>query len=477
MDPLSWNLLFLNILNFDAEADVTATAASDTNVLVYIVLLIVLIALNAYFAMSELAVVSLNEARIEKLANEGNKKAKSLLKMTQQPTTFLSTIQIGVTLSGFLSSAVASDTFADYIVVWFANTSIDPSIVRMVSIFVITLLLSFVTLVFGELLPKRIAQKNPEKVAFAVVGGVNFCYTIFRPIVFLVSKTVNAIAKSIGISETDGQSEYSEEDIRIMVDAGNEKGYIEEEEKNMINNVFDFNDRTVGEIMTHRTDMLSLEINDPLDKVLKAFNDHGYSRIPVYSEDIDNIEGFLYVKDVFRVLTSHEEADFKIENYLREPLFVYENMRCDDLMAVFQQERVQVAIVLDEYGGTYGIVTMEDVLESIVGNIQDEYDNEEEEITTVTENHYIVDGATLIEDISKLTNVEFDDSENDTIGGLIMDTLGRVPDEDENPEVIINNVSFKIKSMDDQSIDKIDVVVLPKEESTDGSNVQDESDL
>ncbi len=477
MDPLSWNLLFLNILNFDVDAAVTTTAADDTNVLVYIVLLIVLIALNAYFAMSELAVVSLNEARIEKLANEGNKKAKSLLKMTSQPTTFLSTIQIGVTLSGFLSSAVASDTFADYIVVWFANTSIDPSVVRMVSIFVITLLLSFVTLVFGELLPKRIAQKNPEKVARAGVVCVIFCYTILSRIVFLVSKTVNAIARSIGISETDGQSEYSEEDIRIMVDAGNEKGYIEEEEKNMINNVFDFNDRTVGEIMTHRTDMVSLEINDPLDKVLQTFNDNGYSRIPVYSEDIDNIEGFLYVKDVFRVLTNHEEADFKIENYLREPLFVYENMRCDDLMAVFQKEKVQVALVLDEYGGTYGIVSMEDLLESIVGNIQDEYDNEDEEITTVTENHYIVDGATLIEDISKLTNVEFDDSENDTIGGLIMDTLGRVPDEDENPEVIINNVSFKIKSMDDQSIDKIDVVVLPKEGSTDGSQVQDESDL
>lgn len=453
----------------------TAELSSQKPVFGYILLLIVLIALNAFFASAELAVVSINDAKLEKMANEGNRKAKLIYKMTQKPTTFLSTIQIGVTLAGFLSSAVAADTFADYVVLLFKNTNISSDVVRMISIFVITLLLSFITLVFGELLPKRAAMTNPEKVAFAEAGTLDFCYKILRPLVFLVSKTVNGLAKLLGIKEKDGTSESTEEEIRIMVDAGNEKGFIENEEKDMINNVFEFNDRTVGEIMTHRTDMISLEINDSLEKVLAAFNDNGYSRIPVYEDDIDSIEGFLYIKDVFKYLTNENRGEFHIRDFIREPLFVYENMKCDDLMTTFQKERVQVAIVLDEYGGTFGIVSMEDLLESIVGNIEDEYDNEEQEIQKVDDNNYIVDGAALIEDLSKMIKVELDDSENDTVGGLVMDKLGYVPDEDEKPSVDIKNVTFQIVSMDDQSIDKIKVTIHPQEEENNENNLSNES--
>ena len=273
MDPLSWTL---------TNADVTLP---ENGVMGYVILLIGLIAVNAYFAASELAIVSLNDAKLEKMAQEGNRKAKILYAMTTQPTTFLSTIQIGVTLSGFLSSAVAADTFADYIVYLFRNLSVDLSIVRIISIFVITLLLSFVTLVFGELLPKRVAIRDPEKVAFAVCGSLKFFYSIFKPLVWLVSKTVNAVANALGVKETDNQSEYTEEEIRILVDAGNEKGLIETERKEMINNVFEFNDRTVGEIMTHRTDMEALELTENLNEVFKRFNDSGHSRIPVYDEN------------------------------------------------------------------------------------------------------------------------------------------------------------------------------------------------
>ena len=461
MDPHLCSLIYLTL---DATAVETS---SNKNVFGYILLLIVLIGINAFFASSELAVVSLNDAKLEKMANEGNRKAKLIYKMTQKPTAFLSTIQIGVTLAGFLSSAVAADTFADYVVVLFEKTSLSPDTVRMVSIFLITLLLSFLTLVFGELLPKRAAMTNPEKVAFAEAGILDFCYKVLKPLVFLVSRTVNALAKMLGIKENDGDSESAEEEIRIMVDAGNEKGFIENEEKDMINNVFEFNDRTVGEIMTHRTDMTSLEINETLEEVQAAFNSTGYSRIPVYDGDIDSIEGILYVKDVFKYLTNENRGEFHIADFIREPLFVYENMKCDDLMTTFQKEKVQVAIVLDEYGGTYGIVSMEDLLESIVGNIQDEFDNEEQEIQQVSEDHYIVDGAALIDDLSKLIRVDLDDSENDTVGGLVMDELGYVPDEEERPSVTIKNVTFKIISMDDQSIDKIDVTVKrePQDES------------
>jgi putative hemolysin len=461
MDPHLCSLIYL-----EATTEAVETAGNK-DVFGYILLLIVLIGINAFFASSELAVVSLNDAKLEKMANEGNRKAKLIYKMIQRPTAFLSTIQIGVTLAGFLSSAVAADTFADYVVRLFENTSLSTDTVRMISIFLITLLLSFLTLVFGELLPKRAAMTNPEKVAFAEAGILDFCYKVLRPLVFLVSKTVNGLAKLLGIREHDGDSESAEEEIRIMVDAGNEKGFIENEEKDMINNVFEFNDRTVGEIMTHRTDMTSLEINQSLEEVQAAFNSTGYSRIPVYEGDIDSIEGILYVKDVFKYLTDENRGEFHIADFIREPLFVYENMKCDDLMTTFQKEKVQVAIVLDEYGGTYGIVSMEDLLESIVGNIEDEFDNEEQEIQQLSEDHFIVDGAALIDDLSKLIKVELDDSENDTVGGLVMDELGYVPDEDETPSVTLKNVTFKILSMDDQSIDKIDVTVAREPENED----------
>lgn len=453
-----------NFANFLVNGEVSMITEQES-IWGYILLLVVLIALNAFFAGSEIAIVSLNDAKLEKMANEGNKKAKILYGMTEKPTKFLSTIQIGVTLSGFLSSAVAADTFADYIVILFKNVNIPTSTVRLVSIFVITLLLTFVTLIFGELLPKRAAMQDPEKISFLVVGPVNFCYKVFKPLVWLVSKTVDGLGKLIGISETDGQQEYSEEEIRIMVDAGNEKGLIEDGEKEMINNVFELNDRTVGEVMTHRTDMVSLQINDPIEKVMKTFEDSGYSRIPVYSDDIDSIEGVIYIKDLFKYFVEKEEKPFNIKDYMRDVLFVYENMKCDDLLPLFQKNKVQIAIVLDEYGGTYGIITMEDLLESIVGNIQDEYDeDEQEEIEKVNDEHYIVDGATLIEDVSDLIGIHLDDSENDTIGGLMMDKLGHVPEEDEHATVKIGSATFTVKSMDEQSIDKIDIIVDKKKE-------------
>ena len=452
MDPLTW---VRNSLTTIGE-----TKMPDDNIVGYLVLLLVLILVNAYFAASELAIVQVNDAKIEKMADEGDKKARILYKMIKKPTTFLATIQIGVTLSGFMSSAVAADTFADYVVYWFRNVAIETSLLRMIAIFVITVLLSFITLVFGELLPKRIAMKNPEKVAFGVCGSLSFVYTLLKPAVWLVSTTVNSIAKLLGIKETDGQQEYTEEEIRIMVDAGNEKGLIENDAKDMINNVFEFNDRTVGEIMTHRTDMDSLSVNADLKTALKLFSSSGHSRIPVYAEDIDDIVGVLYVKDLIHLLVDEKERkEFNIRDYMREPMFVYENLKCDDLFEEFQKTKVQVAIVLDEYGGTFGIVSMEDLLESIVGDIQDEFDNEEEEIKEITEDHFIVDGATLIDDVAEMIGVPLDDSENDTIGGLLMDKLGYVPDEDDHASVTIGDATFTIKSMDERSIDKIEVII------------------
>lgn len=456
MDPHLW-ASYLSLTSSNVELP-------ENNISGYILLLLFLIFANAYFAASEIAIISLNDAKLEKMANEGNKKAKSLLALTQKPTTFLATIQIGVTLSGFLSSAVAADTFADYVVYWLRNSPIDLSLVRILSIFVITLLLSYFTLVFGELLPKRMAMSNPEKVAFSIVRSLNFFFIIFKPIVWLVSRSVNGIGRLLGIKESGGEQEYTEEEIRIMVDAGNEKGFIETEAREMINNIFEFNDRTVGEIMTHRTDMDTLSVNASLEETMALFEESGHSRIPVYGEDVDDILGVLYIKDLIKFIMGDRRRKFQIKNIMREPLFVYENLKCDELFDEFQKKKVQVAIVLDEYGGTYGIVSMEDLLESIVGNIQDEFDNEEEEIREISDNHFVVDGATLIYDVAEQIGMELDDSENDTIGGLIMDSLGYVPEENEHPSISIGNARFTIKSMDDRSIDKIDILVLPKNE-------------
>lgn len=306
-------------------------------------------------------------------------------------------------------------------------------------------------------------MKDPEKIAFAVAGPISFCYKFLKPLVWIVSKTVDSIAKSLGIKESDGQQEFTEEEIRIMVDAGTEKGFIEDDEKDMINNIFDFNDRTVGEIMTHRIDMVSLSINADLETVVNTFLETGYSRIPVYDEDIDDIEGIIYIKDLLKLLAKDNKKEFKISDYLRKVLFVYENMMCDELLPLFQKQKIHIAIVLDEYGGTYGIVTMEDLLEYIVGNIQDEYDDEEEEITEIKENHYIVDGAAIIDEVSKMIKVHLDDTNNDTIGGLVMDLLGYVPEIDEKPSVTLKDVTFTIVEMDDQSIEKIEIVVDRKE--------------
>ena len=227
--------------------------------------------------------------------------------------------------------------------------------------------------------------------------------------------------------------------------------------------------------MTHRTDMVALQLQDSFEEAMQTFSSTGYSRIPVYGEDIDNIKGILYVKDLIDYCMSNRSREFKIEDYLRDAMFVYENLKCDDLLPMFQKNHVQIAIVLDEYGGTYGLITMEDLLESIVGNIQDEFDEEEEtEIEKINDSHFIVDGATLIEEVSEMIHVHLDDSENDTIGGLLMDKLGHVPAEDEHAEIKIGNATFKIISMDEQSIDKIDIVVENSGEEN-GSTSKDTS--
>ena len=427
----------------------------DSSLFFYILLLLALIMVNAFFAMSEIALISLNDAKLRKMAQDGNKRAAAILKLTEQPSRFLATIQVGVTVSGFLASAVAADTFAEYVVAAFANTAIPQDALRVIALFVITFLLSYFTLVLGELVPKRIAMQSYEKIAFAICGALTVFMQIGKPFVALLSASTNGVLRLIGIDPDQKPEEITEEEIRMMIDVGTESGNIENQDKDMINNIFEFDDKSAEDIMTHRTEVEALSAEATLEEILAAVTESGYSRIPVYEDDLDSIIGVLYVKDLLPFVMSIPE-NFELKNYMREPLFVLETTSCKKLLAMLQEKKIQLAVVVDEYGGTAGIVTMEDLLESIVGNIQDEYDDEEEEITQLSEELFVVDGTAPLEEVMRYFELAMDDDDFDTIGGYLIDRIGHIPGEGEYPFVTIGTVTFTVKEMDDRRIDKIE---------------------
>ncbi len=365
-------------------------------------ILVVLIALNAFFAATEIAFISLNDARIEKQAKEGNKKAKQIEKMIKSPSKFLATIQIGITLAGFLSSAFASDAFAEKLApaLYQVMPFIGLGVWKSVSIVIITIILSFFTLVFGELVPKRFAMKYYEKLSFATIGIIRAISIITSPFVKFLTVVTNGVSKLFGVGENEEES-VTEEEIKMMVDQGEEKGTIKEEEKELINNVFEFNDITVSEIMRHRTDIFAVDINISTDELLQVLSheEYRYSRIPVYDETIDEIKGILYVKDVLKNIN---KKTFKVKNVVKDAYFVSRNRLINEVFKELQKNKKQIAIIVDEYGGTAGLITMEDILEELVGDIYDEYDKEEKEYEKIDQNTYLLSGSMTIYDVNKV---------------------------------------------------------------------------
>ena len=350
-----------------------------------LIFLVILILLNAYFAATEIAFISLNDAKIEKKAKEGNKKAKQIQKMLKNPSKFLATIQIGITLAGFLSSAFASDAFAGMLAPKLNELMpfISINVWQNISIVIITIILSFFTLVFGELVPKRLAMKYYEKISYATIGVIKAISVITAPFVKLLTWATNIVSKIFGVGEQEEEI-VTEEEIKMMVDQGEEKGSIEENEKELINNVFEFNDIIASEIMTHRTDMYAIEIEQDLYEILDEIDEYKYSRIPVYRDSIDNIEGILFLKDILKSVSMRKKI--KIADIIREAYFVPETKPIDEIFKELQANKMQMAIVVDEYGGTAGVLTMEDILEELVGNIFDEYDDIEFEYKKLDEN-------------------------------------------------------------------------------------------
>ena len=415
-----------------------------------LIVLAILILVNAFFAATEISFISINDAKIEKQAKEGNKKAKQIKKMLKEPSKFLATIQIGITLAGFLSSAFAADAFADDLAPILENIiPLGLSVWRSISIVLITIILSYFTLVIGELVPKRIGMKNAEKIAFATIGIVRAIAAFTAPFVKLLTASTNGISKLFGISVTDEET-VTEEEIRMMVDVGEEKGSIEEEEKELINNVFEFNDKVVSEIMTHRMDIYAIDIESDISDILKELDEYKYSRIPVYEESIDNIVGMLFIKDLIAHVNKKEKA--KISNLLREAYFVSENKPINELFKDLQRNKHQLAIVLDEYGGTSGLITMEDIIEELVGNIFDEYDEEEKEFEKIDDNTFMISGGVSIHDLRKILNVDIPEGEYDTLSGYLIELLGRIPSDDEKPVIETKRVTYKIEDYEDKRI-------------------------
>ncbi len=424
--------------------------------MVQVIVLVILILINAYFAATEIAFISLNDAKIEKDAKNGNKKAKQILKMLKSPSKFLATIQIGITLAGFLSSAFASDAFADELAPmlnnWMPFFSLE--VWRGISIVLITIILSFFTLVFGELVPKRLAMKYYEKISYATIGVIRGISVITAPFVKLLTASTNMVSKIFGVGESE-EEVVTEEEIKMMIAEGEEKGTIEQGERQLLNNVFEFNDIIVSEIMTPRTDMYAIDINDNIKEILDEVDKFKYSRIPVYDESIDDIQGILFVKDILKPLKDGE--DINVKQIMREPYFVPESKDIDELFKEMQQNKVQMAIAIDEYGGTAGLITMEDIIEELVGNIFDEYDEEEIEVKKIDENTYILSGAVTSYELKKIFGIELPEGDYETLSGYLLDRLGRIPEDDEHPVIEDKELTYKVEEIEDRRIKSVKV--------------------
>jgi len=424
-----------------------------------VLVIVVLIMLNAYFAGSEMALVSINETKIRMMIESGNKKAESVKNMLSEPSKFLSTIQIGITLAGFLSSAFASEAFADRLVEWFLTRGIGikASVMKPIAVVVITFILSYFTLVFGELVPKRLAMQNAEKLSLRIVGPLRFLSVITSPIVKLLTVSTNFFVKLAGGNPNADDEEVTEEEIRMLIDVGEEKGTIDEIEKQFINNVFEFDDKVAADIMTHRTRVVAVSIDSALDDIVKVIGDKKYTRIPVYDGSIDNIVGILHVKDLLLYLASNGLNSFDIHKLIRAPYFVPESKKLDELFRELQVKKVHMVVVVDEYGGTAGIITVEDLLEEIVGNIFDEHDEEELKYEKIDESTYLFDGSISLEQVSELIKVVLPVDDYDTLSGYIIGQLGQIPSQGEKPVVEIDNLVFKVEEIEDKTISRIKV--------------------
>lgn len=428
------------------------------SILPQLLLQLVLIAINALFAATEIAVISLNETKVRRMAEGGDRKAAKMLRMVTEPTGFLSTIQICITLAGFLGSAFAADNFSDKLVNWLINdcevSGVSPSALDTISVIIITLVLSYFTLVLGELVPKRIAMKRSESIARAVSGLMIAMTAALRPIIWLLTVSTNGVLRLCGIDPEDNAEEVSEEEIIMMLDEGEEAGSIESGEKELIKNVFSLNDTTAEDVMVHRSQVAFLKRDDARTTLLNEIAESGYSRFPVYGENIDDIVGILYAKTYLTAQSRGERCEMK--DFLMPPRFVHASTHINRILLDMQREHAHMAVVVDDYGGVIGIITLEDILEELVGEIWDESDEVIENIRERSDGSYDINGSTRLSDMCESIGCSID-SEADTVGGWVMEMLGGIPESGESFEC--GGMHVTVESTDERRVLKVNVNV------------------
>lgn len=438
-----------------------------------LILQVILILINAFFAATEIAVISLNEGKIRRQVESGDKKAGKMLKMVSEPTGFLSTIQVGITLAGFLGSAFAADNFSDRLVSWLVDgcgvTAVSRATLDTLSVIVITLILSYFTLILGELVPKRLAMRKPEQLARAVSGVITFLSKLLKPIVWFLSVSTNGVLRLFGINPHEEEEAVSEDEIRMMIDIGEEKGTIESEEREMIDNIFEFNNITAGDLMVHRKDMTVIWENDTPEAIYKTIVESGFSRFPVCGEDTDDVLGILLTREY--LLNAYNGSPKAIRELLSPVHFVPETVHADALFRDMQQKKIHLSIVVDEYGGTAGLVTLEDLLEEIVGNIYDETDEAEiSDITPLGENLWRVSGNCDLEDLGEVLGLSFEDDPDagyTTLGGLIFSQLTQIPEDGNTPEVVTSTLRIQVEQILNHRVEWALVSKLPPAEPED----------
>lgn len=423
--------------------------ADGVNIFPQLILIIILTLVNAFFASAELAILSVNKSKMKKMASEGNSKAKAVEKLFDDETKFLSTIQVGITLAGFFSSATAAVAISDDLALVLENVGIALEYGKDISMVIVTLILSYFTLVFGELFPKRLALRNPEKIAMNRAKILLTFKYIVSPFVRLLSGSCNLLVKMFRINKNSEEEMVTDEDIIDVVSSGVEDGTVDEEMQKMIEGTLRFDHLTATDLMTPRVDVFMIDIDDDAEKNIDLILEEKYSRVPVYKKNRDNIVGSINMKDIIEPARKLGFNNLDLSKIIREPYFVRDLIKADQLFEEMKQHKQQIAFLMDEFGGFSGIVTMEDLIEEIVGNIYDEYDDEMNNITEIGENQYLIKGATPIQEMNQELDLDLDEenTEYDTIGGFIVSNINKIPKSGENIVVEYKNLSFKVKDV------------------------------
>lgn len=429
-------------------------SAQTNSMLIQVLFLVTLTLINAFFASAEMAIVSVNKNKMKMLANEGNKKAQILCKLMDEPTKFLSTIQVGITLAGFFASASAATGISKQLGQTLNNINIPYG--DEIAFVGVTIILSYFTLVFGELVPKRIALKKSESIAMFSLRPIIFIAKIAAPFIKVLSLSTSRLVKIMGFDSDELDEILTKEELRSFIETGEEQGAINESEKEMIEGIIEFDNKKIEKVMTPRTKVYCINIKEPLNSYLDELLEMRYSRVPVYEDDIDNVIGILYMKDFIIEAKDKGFDNVDIKKILKEPYFVHGGKKVQDLFKSLQASQRHIAIIIDEYGGFSGIITIEDLLEEIVGEINDEDDSSEDRIKKIDENTFLADGLTTLEELNDELNLGIElDQDIDTISGFVINLIGNIPTEEDKKIIGYNDITFKIEKLGDKRIEKI----------------------